>query len=382
MRVFWVLAILWITGSLTQAQTTADHGVILGTVPAAHDRIIVYDLQTELRRELRFGEAWHHLWGFSPDGCRILFTLTGQNGLGRAYTARLDGRDRVELVSYSDLPPEQWGIWEPQWSPKDDKIVFRIARDGFEGEDERQYHIAWVDPAGGEPTFYSRSGDEHTPQWSPDGEWLVYVSYEERVAGADIYSTAEPTQEPPNNQPPAPMLREADLWIVSADGETRYRLTNFSTGNVSMPRWSPNSELIAFVYSPSPNNDTQWMIANQANALPTQLTFFWNLALDLTWTPDGAGILAVLRNFRDLPENRIWRLPLVGNGDSDATAYLGRDDLIYVDYPRFSLDGTMVAFRSSYQLTVLDAENGEVILVDETAPGNTPPIWGRDCQDS
>ncbi|MBC8100506.1 MAG: hypothetical protein H7Y11_13770, partial [Armatimonadetes bacterium] len=92
-------------------------GPVLATVPAAQDRVLLYDVGSGAERTLRFGAGWLNLWGFSPDGCQLLFTLTGGDGLGRAYTANLDGSGQREVVTYAELPPEAWGIWEPQWSP-------------------------------------------------------------------------------------------------------------------------------------------------------------------------------------------------------------------------------------------------------------------------
>jgi Tol biopolymer transport system component len=370
-RLLSVIAFLLIFSPATAQQNIPLMGPLVAAVPASQDRIILYDTGSSTRRELSFGTGWHTVWGFSPDGCEILFTLTEGSGLGRAYIASIDGKQMRDLVQYTEPVTDQWGIWEPQWSPDGSKIAFKILRDGFEGNEERQYHIAWVTPEGGEPQFYSRTGREHTPLWSPDSQWLAYVSYEERPAGADIYSTAEPAE----NQAAVTMLSEADLWIVSADGETKYALTNFSVGSVSMPRWSPDSQLLSFVYSPAPNNDTQWIIANQQGALATQLTYNWNLALDLTWQPDGAVLIGALRDFRARPDNHLWRLPLVGNADNDGTLYLDNNRYPFPDYPRFSPDGTMLAFRTYYGLAIIETATQTEIMLDTVNIGNTPPVW-------
>ena len=374
------LLVFLLNGAVLHAQIEPPlTGPLLALGTAQQDRIIVYDVGTETHRELAFGTRWHYVWDFSPDGCRLLFTLSEGAAPARLYSARLDGSDQRELVQYDELPAERWGIWEPQWSPDGSRIAFTLIRDQSQrdGGIEREYHIAWITPDGGEPTFYSVTGNEHTPRWSPDGEWLAYISYDERVAGADINATAVPTPEVPTNQPTPQvvLLNEADLWLVSADAETKYNLTNFPTGSVSTPRWSPDGELISFIYSPGSGNDTFWMIARSQGAIPTQLSFEWNLTLDTTWLPDSTGLVAAVRDFRDTVQNRLWTIPLVGNADTDATLFLDDLRLTHADYPRFSADGRWLALRSAYELVLVDTLDRTWTLVEAMPLGNTPPVW-------
>jgi Tol biopolymer transport system component len=348
-------------------------GPLLASDTAAQDRIILYDVSNSGRRELTFGDGLHRVWDFSPDGCRLLLTLNDGSEFTTLYSAKIDGSDHKELVTYPALPSENWGVWYPEWSPDGTRITFTLITDDLQSG-KREYYIAWVNADGGEPQLYSSSGDEHDAVWSPDGRWLAYMAYERRVPGVDINSTAVPTPEGQTSDP-STLLREADLWIVSYDGATKYRLTNFPTGSARAPRWSPDGELVGFIYSPSPSNDQVWMISSQPNAIPTQLSYEWNLSLDLTWFPDGTAMMGALRDFQGIGENRLWRIPLIGNADTDATPYLSDPVLTYTDYPRFSADARWLAFRSSYGLALLDTINQAWTLLDENALGNTPPVW-------
>lgn len=383
-RRFWVilLFVVVLTGLLGGARLTAQAflaGPLIAVDTAQQDRIILYDINDSSKRELSFGARWHRVWDFSADGCRILFTLSDGMEMSRLYSAKLDGSDVRELVQYDELPPEDWSAWNPQWSPDGSRIAFTMIRDQTRtnGSVEREYHIAWVDAGGGVPQFYSASADEHEPNWSPDGQWLAYIAYDERVAGADIYSTAVPTAAPAPGQsvPQQPLLREADLWVVSADGQNKYRLTYFDTGSVREPRWSPDGLLIGFVYSPSPNNEQFWMIANAPGAIPTQLSEQWSLILDITWLPDSSAMISSVRDFQDTRDNRLWQIPLVGLADLDATVYLNDPAIGYDDYPRFSADGRWLALRSAYSLALVDTTDKTWKLIDENTLGNTPPVW-------
>lgn len=372
-----VLTACFIIPFIEAQPSTPLVGPLVAFVPAEQDRVILYDLGGATQRELQLGEGWLNVWDFSPDGCRILYTLTQPDGLGRAYTADLTGADPRPLVRYDALPDRQWGVWEPQWSPDGSRIAFTLLRDGFQGKSDRQYHIGWVSPEGGAPTFYSVTGREHTARWSADGEWLAYVSYDERVAGANPFSTAEPTSEPAAGQPTAApvLLREADLWVVRADASAKFRLTAFAVGSVSMPRWSPDSERLGFVYSPSPSNDTIWIVARQPNATPTQLTTQWSLLLDLNWLPDGSALLAAARDLRGVRENRLWQIPLISGADENASQFIAADLIAHTDYPRFSADGRYLALRNTYAPTVYDLTQGALVLLDDARPGNTAPVW-------
>ena len=369
-------AVFWWVITLLLAFPAQAQDVLIGPLiaadSAAQDRLVLYDLGTQTRRVLSFGGGLHRVWGFSPDGCRVLLTLSAGLDQGRLYSAHLNGSDLRELVSFTELPAPNWQAWNPQWSPDGSRIAFTLITDRPGG---REYHIAGIEAGGGTPWLYSASGDEHEPVWSPDGRWLAYIAYEERVAGADISSTAAPTPVPAAGQsvPQSPLLREADLWIVSADGQTKHRLTFFDTGSVRAPRWSPDGNLISFTYSPSPANDQFWMIANQPGSIATQLSHQWSLILDTTWLPDSSALLAAVRDFRETRENRLWRIPLVGVADDSAQPYEPRLD--YADYPRFSPDGRYLALRSAYTLAAISTADGSWSLLDEATYGNTPPIW-------
>lgn len=360
-------------------------GPLIAVSDATQTSIRLIDLGSDTQRTLSFGTGQQHVWGFSADGCRLLFTMSEGDALPKAYTADLDGGNVQPLVTYNDLPAEAWGVWEPQWSPSGDRVVFTLMRDTRyleliapqAADDPYEYRIALVDSVGGSPTFVSISGDEHSPQWSPDQTWIAYAAYEKRVPGVDANSTAVPTPVPAPGQavPQVPLLREADLWVANPTDGAKYRLTYFDTGSISMPRWSPDGSLIGFVYSPIGNNDQFWMVANQPGSIYSQLSSQWSLVLDLTWLPDGSAMLSAARDFRGLVENRLWRIPLVGSADSDASVYLDDPGLLYADYPRFSPDGRWLALRTAYDLTLIDVQARTWRLIEGIAPGNTPPVW-------
>jgi len=372
------------------AQDLPFLGPVIAINTVEQDHIVLYDVESGRYRELSLGVGDHHVWDFSPDGCEILLTLAQGTQPAKLYRVDLQGNNVLELILYDELESTAWGVWEPDWSPNGRRIAFTMIRNQQSGNEiERTTHIAWIDANGSQPEFYSVTGSEFAPTWSPNSEWLAYVSYNERVPGSDVLSTAVPTLEPANGViPPEPTtINEADLWVVSADGTTKYPLTQFRVGSVSKPRWSPDGELVSFVYSVSGSNDMFWMIANQQNAIPTQLSFRWSMILDTTWLPDSTHIIGSARDFRDVAENRLWQVSLVGNADETAILYLQNAELSHADYPRFSPDGNYLASRTGYEIALVDTRTQETQLLDARTIGNTPVVWSptsftdeRDCE--
>jgi dipeptidyl aminopeptidase/acylaminoacyl peptidase len=379
LRYLFVLPLLVLLGVHTAAQDQPG-GItgLIGFNQPDQRAVLLLEPGTGAMRSVTIDARDHHLWGFSPDGCRMLLTLGAAGQPGELVTARRDGGDVRSLVRYDALPPEDWGVWEPQWAPGGDRIVFTMYRRQRE-DPTRTYstHIAWVAADGGEPAFYSQTGREYSPRWAPDGSRLAYVSYDQRVPGADLFATAVPTSEPAPGATPAPLptVSEADIWVVNADGTGKYRQTAFPTGSVSNPRWSPDGELIAFTYSPSPANDMVWMVGAVEGAAPTQLTFAWSLLLDLAWSPDSSHILATLRDFQGTPQNQVYVVPLVADPATPLAIYPTDVPLAYPDLLRFSPGGDWLALRDTYAATLLHAESGAVWPLPGITPGNTPAVW-------
>lgn len=317
---------------------------------AAQDRIVLAEAETGRERVLSFGPAAQRVWDFSPDGCRLLLTMSRGGAPARLYTARLDGGDLREAVA---LGADE-GAWDAAFSPDGTQILFTLSRPeaGREATGGRSHRIALADAATGVVSTLSVSGDEHTPRWSPDGQWIAYTAYETDSTG----------------------IRAADLWVASSSTAARTRLTDFPSGSVTMPRWSPDGELIGFIYSAEPSRDTVWMIGNAVGALPTQLSFAPALALDLTWLPGGAAMLANLRDFRGELSNRLWQIPLVGIADYDAQLFPPAAAVAYPDYPRFAPEGGLLALRSAYTLLLAALPGGEAAPLPASM-GNTPAIW-------
>lgn len=342
-------------------------GELIASTPNTQDHIQLYEIQGNITRDIRIGDGVHHVWDFSPDGCQLLVTLTPDRMPSMVYSVNLNGQNARALVDISALPEGDWDMWEPTFSPDGERIALTLSR---ETDDGRESRVAWIPATGGTPTFYSVAGDEHTPTWSPDGQWLAYVSYEERPAGSTIFATAEPDQAED-----APRLRESDLWIVSVDGLTKERITRFDTGSANAPRWNANSNLLAFTYAPTTGANQIWMIAAQAESIPTQLNFEWVQILDLAWHPDGQRLIGSIRGLQNTTQTQLWSISLVGNADESATPYTpnGFTNPLGGDFLRYHPNGEWLALRKNYQLILLSLVTSEQLALNQF--GNTPPVW-------
>ena len=157
---------------------------------------------------------WH---GWSPDG-RTLAYCAERNGEYDVYTIPVEGGAERRLTTAPGLDDG------PDYAP-DGSIWFNSERTGLmkvwrmapDGSSQRQmtYDDQWAD---------------WFPHPSPDGRWVVFLSYDRSVEG-----------HPPNKDV---VLR---LMLLEG-GEPRVIARLFGgQGTINVPSWSPDSQRIAFV---------------------------------------------------------------------------------------------------------------------------------------
>jgi Tol biopolymer transport system component len=180
---------------------------------AAGDIVVVNVATGQMQRLTRTWQddsepAW------SPDGSVILFVSNRiGEGIGdrELHVIRPDGR-RLRQLTFNDVEDVS-----PAWSPDGSLIAFVSGRKPgqfnpelwtmrADGSDERR-----VQPAAAPGGFPSWADEE--PSWSPDGQWLVYVTNE--------------TNDPVN------------IFIVRPDGSGKTDLTPETRSQELHPAWQP-----------------------------------------------------------------------------------------------------------------------------------------------
>lgn len=152
--------------------------------------IWVYDLNRLVGSRLTFDEAHDRNPVWSPDGKRIAFQSNRDSAAGDIFVQSADGRGKAELLYSSEMPdtPEHWSA-DGQY----------LAIDRGVGKSD-----LWIVPLDGKEPFslVATDFDEGYSRFSPDGNWLAYVSNES--GRYELYLTRFPSGE--------------GKWQLSVDG--------------------------------------------------------------------------------------------------------------------------------------------------------------------
>ena len=182
----------------SNAALSPDGQHVAVSITSSTSVLWIYDLTrgslTQLTSEQ--SSSINPLW--RPDGRRVVYR-SNKAGIWNLYWRPADGSGAEERLTTSDNSdtPYSWSL---------DGKVLAFAKGS---------HDIWILPLGGDrkaQPFLQTPSISTSPQFSPDGRWLAYIS--EESGGAQVY--VQPYPGP------------GGKWQVSTDGGT-------------LPQWNPNS---------------------------------------------------------------------------------------------------------------------------------------------
>ena len=230
-------------------------------------------------------EAWEEIEpAWSPDGTRLAFS-SDRDGNYEIYTMAADGTDVRQVTFVAEAGPGEFvQSFEPTWSPDGTEIAFTGYR-----PNPWTAEVYVVPAEATEETYAERlltPADDFQsaaePDWSPDGQTIVYVEY------FDMYST--------------------DIATINIDGTGVIDLTGEAGDYVTDwdPGWSPDGTRITWVSNRNATDplgvetDVYVMQTDGTGVVPA--TTDPVVEYDPTFSPDGLQILYQINYYN--PE--IW----------------------------------------------------------------------------
>ena len=190
-----------------------------------------------------------------------------------------------------------------------------------------------------------------SPDWSPDGRFIVYTSYKEH---------------------------NPDLILLDPDGRRRRRPLLRLPGINSAPAWSPDGSKISLVLSKDSNSEIY--VLNRWRKL-TRLTRHFNIDTSPTWSPDGKQI-AFTSDRSGTGRPQIYIMDAV-SGDRTGVKRITYQSR-YNDNPSWSPDGDKIAFtamvKGNFQIKIYNTETRKTTDVTSGRGSKEEPTWSPDGQ--
>jgi Tol biopolymer transport system component len=198
---------------------------------------------TEDGREIVFGSFRQGLWRIGVSGSASRSAEPARLPFGdNAWYPAISRRGH--RLAYSNASPTNVSIW-------------RMAAPG--GPGARDVTRA----RSSDRSLISSTQNDLTPQFSPDGRRIAFVSYRSG---------------------------NSEVWVCNSDGSSPVQVTSFRGPEVTTPRWSPDGRRIAFIDVAPGKPWRIYLVSAQAGRPEAPLADQHN-QMDTTWSPDGSSLV-------------------------------------------------------------------------------------------
>ncbi len=220
-----------------------------------------------------------------------------------------------------------------QVSPDGARVAFVVGEPRMEGERSdwlSHIHIARAD---GTSAFQLTQGDKSatSPQWSPDGAWLGFISSRDD---------------------------RASVYRIRPDGGEAERLTE-EKGGVSQFRWSPDGRWLALLITDAKSEDEEKAEREKRDAR------------------------VVDENYK---LTRLWLVPVEPDAEGRRVARRLTEGDVHVTSMSWAPDGRSIAIAhqrtptvyEQNDVSVIDVTSGRATAIAATGANESGPVWSRD----